>query len=45
MDVKLKLEAMTGRPCLVQRYTDKVARLVQNTSYSEVISKLRKELG
>ena len=22
MDVKLKVEAMTGRPCLVQRYTD-----------------------
>jgi len=33
-----------NRPDLVQRYTDTVAKLVQNTSYSEVISKLRKEL-
>jgi len=33
-----------NRPDLVQRYTNRVARLVQNTSYSEVIGKLRKEL-
>lgn len=33
-----------NRPDLVQRYTDTLAKLVQNTSYSEVISKLRKEM-
>jgi hypothetical protein len=34
-----------NRPDLVQRYTDTMARLVQNTSYSEVIGKLRKEMS
>lgn len=29
MDVKLKVEAMTGRPCLVQRYTDVTRRRLQ----------------
>jgi sulfur relay (sulfurtransferase) DsrC/TusE family protein len=33
-----------NRSDLVQRYTDMLAILVQNTSYSEVISKLREEL-
>ena len=32
------------RPDLVQRYTSTMAKLVQNTSYSEVIDKLRTEL-
>ena len=34
-----------NRPDLVQRYTNTMAKLVQNTSYSEVISKLREDLG
>ena len=29
MDVKLKVEAMTGQPCLVQRYTDVTHELLQ----------------
>jgi GMP synthase-like glutamine amidotransferase len=29
MDVKLKVEAMTGRPCLVQRYTDVTERRLE----------------
>jgi hypothetical protein len=33
-----------NRSDLVQRYTNALASLVQNTSYSEVISKLREEL-
>jgi len=33
-----------NRPDLVQRYTNTLAKLVQNTSYSEVISRLRKEM-
>lgn len=33
-----------SRADLVQRYTNDMAKLVQNTSYSEVIAKLRKEL-
>jgi hypothetical protein len=34
-----------NRQDLVQRYTDTMAILVRNTSYSEVISKLREEMG
>jgi hypothetical protein len=34
-----------NRHDLVQRYTNTMAILVQNTSYSEVISKLREEMG
>jgi hypothetical protein len=34
-----------NRPDLVQRYTNMMATLVQNTSYSEVISKIRSEIG
>jgi hypothetical protein len=34
-----------NRSDLVQRYTNTLATLVKNTSYSEVISKLRAELG
>ncbi len=34
-----------NRSDLIQRYTNTLAILVQNTSYSEVISKLREELG
>jgi len=34
-----------NRSDLVQRYTNMLASLVKNTSYSEVISKLRAELG
>lgn len=33
-----------SRPDLVQRYTNTLATLVRNTSYSEVISRLRDEL-
>jgi hypothetical protein len=33
-----------SRPDLVQRYTNTMATLVKNTSYSEVITKLREEL-
>lgn len=34
-----------NRHDLIQRYTNQMAILVQNTSYSEVISKLREELS
>lgn len=34
-----------NRSDLVQRYTNTLATLVQNTSYSEVISKIRSEIG
>jgi hypothetical protein len=34
-----------NRADLIQRYTNIMATLVQNTSYSEVISKIRNELG
>ncbi len=34
-----------NRSDLIQRYTDAMASLVQNTSYSEVISKIRKEIS
>ena len=34
-----------NRQDLIQRYTGTMAQLVQNTSYSEVISKIREELG
>jgi hypothetical protein len=34
-----------GRSDLVQRYTNMLATLVKNTSYSEVISKLKEELS
>ncbi|MCC6747397.1 MAG: hypothetical protein IT371_07045 [Deltaproteobacteria bacterium] len=34
-----------NRSDLVQRYTNALASLVQNTSYSEVISKIRTDLG
>ena len=34
-----------NRQDLIQKYTGTMAQLVQNTSYSEVISKIREELG
>lgn len=41
----LKDAKQRNRADLVQRYTDIMATLVQNTSYSEVISKIRSEMG
>jgi hypothetical protein len=34
-----------NRSDLIQRYTDRMALLVQNTSYSEVINKIRSEIS
>jgi len=41
----LKDAQARNRADLVQRYTNAMARLVQNTSYSEVLRKMRDELG
>ncbi|MBK8479879.1 MAG: hypothetical protein IPL40_01675 [Proteobacteria bacterium] len=41
----LKDAQQRNRADLVQRYTSAMARLVQNTSYSQVLRKLREELG
>jgi hypothetical protein len=41
----LKDARARNRSDLVQRYTATMATLVQNTSYSEVISRIRSELG
>jgi GMP synthase (glutamine-hydrolysing) len=37
MDVKLKLEAMTGRPCLVQRYTDVTQQRLQELGITALV--------
>lgn len=34
-----------GRTDLVEKYTDLMSQVVQNTSYSEVVEKIREELG
>lgn len=34
-----------GRTDLVEKYTDLMARVVQNTSYSEVVERIRQQLG
>ena len=41
----LKDAKVRNRSDLVQRYTNTLATLVENTSYSEVISKIRNEIG
>jgi hypothetical protein len=41
----LKDARARNRSDLVQRFTDVISTLVQNTSYSEVISRIRSELG
>jgi GMP synthase (glutamine-hydrolysing) len=37
MDVKLKVEAMTGRPCLVQRYTDVTQRRLEDLGIEAIL--------
>ena len=39
MDVKLKVEAMTGQPCLVQRYTGVTHELLQALGITALLIK------
>lgn len=41
----LKHYLSEGRTDLVEKYTDLMSRVVQNTSYSEVVERIRQQLG